>query len=58
MNKPDLPDINKLSVHEYLEVEQKFLRLKDDGYIPFGLEEQIFNRMLLQKAIEIEAMTY
>jgi len=50
------PDIRKLTVHEELEVEQKFYTLLNSGYIPDGLEDVFLERMLLHKASEIAAM--
>lgn len=50
------PDVRKLTVHEELEVEQRFYTLLNSGYIPDGLADVYLKRMLLHKASEIEAM--
>lgn len=45
--------IDVLSVHEEMEVERNFHRLKDQGYIPEGQEDQYLARMMAVKAIEV-----
>ena len=46
-------DLNRLTTHQEMEVERKFTRLLESGYIPDGREEEFFRKMLLQKLREI-----
>ena len=47
-------ETRKLSVHEEMEVERRFYRLLQAGYIPEGLEDAFLAKMLQEKVLEVE----